>query len=76
MASFPEQDDATNLAKLITRHQEGDYGETCEEDKQLNIEALEQGLRVVSKYSYKDKELFVITEADRSATTMMLTEEY
>lgn len=77
MSMFPGQDDATSLASIVTRHQEGDYGETCQEDQELNREAVKQGgLRVVSKYRYKDEDLLVITEADRSSTTMMLIGEY
>ncbi len=76
VVSFPNNDDVNNLAQIITRHQEGDWGDTCNDDKKLNEAALKNGGRIVSKYKYKEEELFVITEADRSLTTMMLTGEY
>jgi len=59
------------------RHCHGDYGETCEEDKETNTAALACGDRIVSKYVLsEDYSIFVITEHDRSATTLMLTDEY
>lgn len=59
------------------RHVSADWGELCEEDKLLNQQALEEGGRLLSTYRTKrGKRLYVITEADRSLSTILLVEEY
>ena len=59
------------------RHAVGDWGELCAEDWQLNATAAERGDRVHSSYSLSSSEkVWVITEADRSATMLLLPEEY
>jgi len=64
-------------AEFLKRHQAGDWGEVCEEDCQENELSLKQGLRLLSVYyTAKGVKLWVITEADRSATTILLPEEY
>lgn len=65
------------IFKALSRHQNGDWGDLCEEDKKANDEAVEQGFRILSAYKTKDGTKFwIITEADRSATTILLPEEY
>jgi hypothetical protein len=55
----------------------GDWGEVCEEDRQENELALRQGFRLLSVYTTQAGEkLWVISEADRSATTLLLPQEY
>lgn len=62
---------------LLSRHQRGDWGNLDKEDKQANEEALTCGGRVFSSYQVTEAVKFwVITEADRSATTILLPEEY
>ena len=61
---------------LLGRHQRGDWGDLDEEDKQRNDEALQDGSRIFSAYSFDTVKFWVITEADRSATTILLPEEY
>lgn len=61
---------------LLSRHQRGDWGDMDEEDKQANNLAAEQGSRVMSSYLFDTVKLWVITEADRSITTILLPEEY
>jgi hypothetical protein len=62
---------------LLTRHVTGDCGDLCEEDKQSNNDAIRNGLRVLSAYKLGDgTRLWVITEADRSVTTLLLPSEY
>ena len=64
-------------ADFLSRHVKGDWGELCEEDRQLNDQALIDGGRVLSTYrTLKNVRIWVITEADRSATTLLLPEEY
>jgi hypothetical protein len=63
---------------LLTRHATGDWGDLDDHDKQVNEEALARGERIFSSYVLpKTKEkLWVITEADRSSTTLLLPDEY
>ena len=62
---------------LLRRHQAGDWGEICPDDRQVNEDALLYGNRILSAYSLADgTKLWIITEADRSVTTILLPEEY
>ena len=62
---------------FVGRHIYGDWGDVCEEDQQTNEEALEHGLRLLSSYrTTAGVKLWVITEADRSVTTILLPDEY
>lgn len=70
-----EQSGVSPLA-LLSRHQRGDWGDLDEEDKITNDNALKDGRRVLSSYRFDKVTLWVITEADRSATTILLPEEY
>lgn len=64
-------------AEFLDRHVSGDWGDVDDEDKQENELSLRSGLRILSAYitSAGDK-IWIITEADRSATTILLPEEY
>jgi len=61
---------------LLARHQSGDWGELSAEDWRANEEAIEHGWRVFSSYAVGGAVVWIITEADRSATTILLPEEY
>ena len=63
--------------EFLNRHDRGDWGEVPEADKQENALALQQGFRIFSAYttSAGDK-IWIITEADRSATKILLPSEY
>ena len=62
---------------FISRHVRGDWGEVCEEDGRLNDEALVSGERVLSAYqALRGVKIWIITEADRSSTCILLPEEY
>lgn len=63
----------------LNRHINGDWGNMCDEDKAANEEALVDGLRLMSAYKrmdHPDDTIWIITEADRSATTILLPDEY
>lgn len=61
----------------IARHQTGDWGEVDEHDRQQNEESLQQGLRLLSVYhAANGTKFWIITESDRSVTTVLLPEEY
>jgi hypothetical protein len=63
--------------EFLDRHANGDWGELDDEDKQENAFSVQHGFRILSAYttSAGDK-LWIITEADRSATTFLLPSEY
>ncbi len=66
---------------LLVRHVRGDWGDLDEEDHRANWQALRDGARIFSAYNTQGKDgktvrVWVITEADRSATTVLLPEEY
>ena len=66
-----------NSFEFIQRHQSGDWGELCEEDKRENEFSLKNGFRLLSAYrTLHDVKVWVITEADRSVTTLLLPHEY
>lgn len=72
-ASVPEGDVFTAL----NRHARGDWGEVCADDWKENELSLKEGFRLMSVYKTAGGERFwIITEADRSATTVLLPEEY
>jgi hypothetical protein len=69
--------DIQDVHRALCRHARGDWGLVREEDRLENVLALEQGYRLMSVYEdSKGKRFWVITEADRSATTFLLPEEY
>ena len=65
------------IAIALDRHLKGDWGDVCNEDKRINNASLKDGLRLLSAYHTQDDLTFwIITEADRSATTVLLPSEY
>lgn len=63
--------------ELLQRHVVLDPGELDEEDQQTNEDAVAHGERILSSYLLKDStKIWIITEADRSATTILLPDEY
>lgn len=68
---------ATNALSLLQRHQHGDWGSVPEDDARANAEAVALGFRILSSYTLGDGErIWLITEADRSVTTLLLPAEY
>lgn len=62
---------------LLRRHITGDWGELCDEDKAENEYSVKHGYRILSRYSFSNGQaLYIITESDRSVTTLLLPEEY
>jgi hypothetical protein len=61
---------------LLARHATGDWGDLCAFDRRQNEIAWREGYRVLSSYPVGRKCIWVITEADRSVTTILLPEEY
>jgi hypothetical protein len=66
-----------NFYPYLPRHQCGDWGELDAEDKAENDFSIRNNLRLLSAYRAPDGTKFwIITEADRSATTVLLPSEY
>ena len=66
-----------NSLGYLMRHARGDWGDLCREDALANDQALEGGGRLFSAYKLRDgTKVWIITEADRSSTCILLPEEY
>lgn len=66
----------SELLTVLRRHVSCDWGDVSKGDKALNDQALKNGDRLVSAYRSNGRRLLIITEEDRSATTVMLMKEY
>lgn len=65
------------ITNSLKRHSRGDWGDVCAEDWQANEVALAKGRRILSAYQFEGVgRIWIITEADRSVTTLLLPEEY
>lgn len=65
------------LETCLNRHISGDWGDLDEEDQEMNNEALTNGDRLLSAYKdEKGTKVWIITEWDRSTTTVLLPENY
>lgn len=60
----------------LARHATGDWGNLCAFDRRQNEIALKDGYRLFSSYETTAGRVWIITEADRSVTTILLPEEY
>jgi hypothetical protein len=66
----------TDPAELLARHQAGDWGDLGAFDRRENDRALRTGARLFSAYDTPEGRLWIITEADRSSTCLLLPSEY
>ena len=65
------------IANALNRHSRGDWGDLTDEDREENEVSLREGFRILSAYvSDTGIRFWVITEADRSSTCILLPEEY
>lgn len=64
------------VEKAFQRYTKEDFGELCEEDIKANEEAIKDGLRVLGCYKTSKGDIYIITEADRSCTTILFCDEY
>lgn len=66
-----------DVVMALGSHRSGDFGVVCDEDKALNEEAVETGDRILSAYIDRNGiKFWIITEWDRSVTTILLPSEY
>ncbi len=66
----------TEMIDIVKRHANADWGDVCDEDKLTNDQALTDGSRIISAYKLGAEVVWIITEADRSYTTILYPEEY
>ena len=69
-------EDFAEVLAALRRHENGDWGAVCDEDAAENDSALTFGERILSAYETEHGSIWIITEADRSATTVLLPAEY
>lgn len=63
--------------EFLARHHAGDWGEVGDDDRRSNEQSLIDGERLLSVYTLASGvKLWVVTEADRSATTLLLPDDY
>lgn len=66
-----------DILSALSRHVKGDWGNVCEEDRQENELSLKEGFRLLSVYQgASGTKFWIITEADRSVTTVLLPKDY
>lgn len=61
---------------LISRHVNCDWGDLSEQDVAANVQGLQHRLRIFSSYQFSVNKVWVITEADRSSTCILLPSDY
>ena len=67
---------AKDVVKAMTQYQQCDWGILCEEDKESNDVAVKEGDRILAAYDTCQGKIWIITEWDRSATTILFPDEY
>lgn len=71
------QESGQSPLDFVSRHVVGDWGEVDQEDWKLNDEAVKENTRILSAYTLKSGvRIWIITEADRSSSTILLPDEY
>jgi hypothetical protein len=69
--------DRFQIAELLRRHMEGDWGDVDKDDAEANERAVAWGDRILSSYKLPSGEkLWILTEADRASTTILTPGEY
>jgi len=72
-----EEEFETFVLECIKKHAIGDWGLLDDHDKKENELSLKEGFRLLSSYKYKNgTKIWIITEADRSSTTILFPDEY
>ena len=75
-ANAADRLDAVAVVEALRRHAAGDWGELCPEDTRENELSLKEGFRLLSAYGTGERRFWIITEADRSVTTVLMPEDY
>jgi hypothetical protein len=64
------------VLSALARHASGDWGDLCPEDTMANDDALAHGGRLFSAYGIGEVRFWIITDADRTVTSVLLPEDY
>lgn len=73
LAQLTEED----ILSALIRHQSGDWGEVCSDDRKENDLSLEKGFRLLSVYpASSGVKFWIVTESDRSVTTVLMPDDY
>jgi hypothetical protein len=75
-ANAQSQLDPVDVEQGLARHALGDWGELCQEDRKENELSLRHGYRLMSVYRSGGNRFWIITEADRSVTTVLMPLDY
>ena len=75
-ANAQAQLDSVAVSEGLSRHASGDWGSVGKEDAAENELSLKEGFRLLSVYGTGDKKFWIITEADRSVTTVLMPDDY
>lgn len=75
-ARLESEDFADEITRDFLRYVQGDWGDTCAEDSELNNSATKDAARIAAKYNTIKGDVFIITEWDRSYTTILFASEY
>jgi hypothetical protein len=76
-ASEALEESNQNPSEFLSLHQKGNWGIVGKEDSQENDFSVKNGFRIISAYkTNSDVKIWIITEADRSSTTVLLPSEY
>ncbi len=71
------EDSNQTANEFLSRHQTGDWGLVCADDRRENDLSVKEGFRILSAYKTSEGErLWIITEADRCLSTILLPSEY
>ena len=72
-----DTDFSSHVKECMDRHCDNDWGDVHHEDEGINDYAVENGDRILSVYKHENHpKIWIITEADRSATTVLFPDEY
>ena len=69
-------DNEVHPVDLVRRHAGGDWGDLTPDDVEANVAAVRHDLRIFSSYKFPAGKVWVITEADRSSTCVLLPDDY
>lgn len=75
-ARLESEEFADEITRDFLRYVQGDWGDTCPEDSELNNNATKDAARIAAKYNTIKGDVFIITEWDRSYTTILFASEY
>ncbi len=75
-AMAADGDFVTEIIRILCRFVNRDWGEICKDDKELNDSADERNDRIVARYKTSKGDVLIITEWDKSVTTILFSSEY